>query len=163
MKKTKKIAINILMQGLGVACDLALIHNFFRQDQWNLYCQRYISMFTAFSWVAMVSAFLVVMNFEIAIRSDDYRRKNAEGLKKSAKDLGPRLWKTIWRWTETIPMLVFVGIFVGNFHLFTVWLLCTLGSVWTEHAAKRLHEKFEKGAQTFTEVMEELSKKSTLN
>lgn len=163
-EKLKRVASRSIALGIGVVCDAALIHNFFYQDRWNLYCQRYISVYTAISWLQVVTIGILSVYLEVGVRNEDFRKKNEKTLKDQAESSQPRLWKTLWRFLEHVPMTVFVGIFVGNIHLFVLWTLITVFSITAEKSSAKLLEIFKKGPPTtFTEVMKELDKKSSLN
>lgn len=166
-EKVKKVISRVVNLGLGVLCDLALIYMFIHRNEpstsgWNLYCQRYITLFTIYSWVALVCMAIALISLEIALHRDDYLKKNAEQMKSTIENFKPKLWKTLWRWLESVPMLIFVGIFVGNYHLFTVWGILTLLGVGLEQAAKKLEAKMTP-PRTFSEAMAELDKKSSMN
>jgi hypothetical protein len=165
-EKVKKGISKGTSLGLGVLCDLALIYNFIHRDVptgWNLYCQRYITLYTIYSWFVLVCMVIAIASLEIAFHREEYRKKNIESLTKSIEGLRPKLWRTLWRWLDTIPMLVFVGVFVGNYWLFTVWGLLTLFGFACEQSAMKLEAKIKAPPQTFGDIMEELNKKSSLN
>ena len=168
-EKAKKIFRIFIGQLMGVACDAALIHNFIRKDQspmagWNLYCERYIKLFTFISWLMAISVGILAVHLGIGASKEDYRKKHAEALKKSAESMKPKLWTTLWRWIECFPMILFAAIFAGNFHLAFVWTLWSVFAMSTESSAKKLNEIFATPTPTtFSGVMEELSKKASQN
>lgn len=167
-EKVSKVAMNIFFQSLGIVCDAALIYNFVRREhptELMIYCNRYITIYTIFCYIMIFAALVMVVHLSIAVRKEDYRKTNEKMLRESAEANRPKLWKTIWRWTEAVPMLFFVGIFVGNYHLFTLWFILIIFGAVAEKDAKKLLELFQKKPEqmTFTSVMEELDKKASLN
>lgn len=166
-EKVKKVASKVVNLGLGVLCDIALIYMFIHRSEpstsgWNLYCQRYITIFTIYSWIALVSMGIMLISFEVALHREDYWKKNADRMKGAIETCQPKLWKTLWRWLEAVPMIIFVGIFVGNYHLFTVWTLLTLFGIGLEVTSKKLSDKWSP-PRTFGEAMAQLDKKSSMN
>lgn len=166
-EKVKKAISKTVNLGIGVLCDLALIYVFIHRNEsstngWTVYCQRYITLYTIYSWVALVCMAITLISFEIALQREDYLKKNAERVKSMAEACQPKLWKTLWRWLEAVPMLLFVGIFVGNYHLFTVWGILILLGAGVEQSAKKLLAKTTP-PRTFGEAMAELDKKSSMN
>jgi hypothetical protein len=165
-EKAKKVIRKTIGTGIGILCDAALIYNFIHRKEptdFGIYCQRYIVLFTIYSWIAFVCAVIVLVSFEIALRRDDYRKKNLESIKDSVERARPKFWKTLWLWFEHIPMTIFVGIFVGNYNLFTVWILLAIFQVALEKTAVKVDAKIKAGSPSFTEVMAELDKKSSMN
>jgi len=132
----KDIVKHVLGIAIGLLCDWALIHNFFWQAPSNVYYQRYIHFYEFLSWVCFAGLIVIAIHLAAYKNSPHYRGKNAESGKKIAHDHGPRLWKTIYRYANTYPMLIFTGVFVGDISLTVVWTLSLIMGYIVESYAK---------------------------
>ena len=139
----KKILSRIAGTMIGLACDAALIHNFFYQDRWNRYCQNYISAFKVLSWIIFAAMIVVLISRIIAAARPDYLKSNIDMFRKSV-DNANSLYSKIYFYANTLPMIFFVWVFVGDYHLGTVWGLCAILTVWGWEVSKKVQEAIAK-------------------
>lgn len=136
----KKILGNIVGYSIGLACDAALIHNFFYKDRWNKYCENYITLFKVFSWVIAVAMFISLISLFIAVANTEYLRKSERHMRDLVEANG-RFFSRIWYFVNSIPMLIFVWVFVGNVGLGVVWGICALLQPILWEVSKKVKEK----------------------
>lgn len=139
----KTIILRILGMSVGLACDAALIHNFFYKDNWNKYCDNYITFFECFSWVGFFSILVMTIWLVIASANSEFldqNRKKAEELSKRVGDI----WGKVYYFANSLPMLFFVWVFVGDVSLGIVWGLIAIMQVWEWETAKKVREKLSK-------------------
>ena len=143
MDKLKTIAGHVLCYSISLACDAALIHNFFYQDRWNVYCDRYIMAFECFSWVILFATLVSLVNHAIAASRPDFLKRYKDTVRKSSTG-ATSIWRKVYFFVNSLPMLLFVWVFVGDISLGIVWGLCALFGIWNWDMAKRAKEALEK-------------------
>ena len=139
----KKILIRVVDNLFGLTCDAALIHNFFWKDGWNRYCDNYITFFKVLSWVALVCLLINLVCLTIAAVNDSFLETNRKMTEERIDRVGD-LWTKIYYFANSLPMLLFVWVCVGDFHLGTVWGFLALFQIWQWEVAKRVRERLSK-------------------
>ena len=142
--KAKNILTPILSILMGLLCDWALIHNFLWQTSLNVYYQRYIHFYEFLSWVVVVGLTLIATHLALYKRYPQCRSAaNLEFTKELALDHKPRLWKRIYRYFNTCPMILFAAIFVGDISLTIVWTIALIMICIAENVAEGVSKIIE--------------------
>lgn len=142
----KKILTRIAGALIGLACDAAIIHNFVRPEgRWSVYCERYIGIYMAISIVILV---LLIPNvFWLSLR--DGNPKYHYGRKDMFRSLdecyAPSLWHRTYFLLNSVPMLIFTGVFAGRTWLFTVWLLYMGADELCRYYRRRFYQRLDAG------------------
>lgn len=138
--QVKKVLLSILCYSINLACDAALIHNFFYKDNWNKYCENYITMYEILSWV-LVACMLINILFLIVLNTSPEALKKGEKAARKVVESNGRLVGRIWYFVNSLPMLFFVWVFVGDVSLGIVWGICALLSPLSWNLSKSVKEK----------------------